>query len=300
MTLQQLRDFIALADSGSLRAAARQRGVTGPALAKSLGVLEEELHVRLLERRARGTALTEYGAALLSHARLIDAQSRQAVEDIAQRRGKQEGAITIGMGPSPGVVLVPEVLNDFRRKFPVARVAVVGGQYYDHIGPLRLGQMDLAVAALPKGTQEAGIATEHLFYSEVVVACRHGHPLSRSRNLADLVDCVWALTGPIGRGPGSSILGAFQEHGLPLPTRLVQCDMTWTLYNLIAHSDTLCALPRLLVEQPFLNGALHSMPIAGTLPCHSIGLILRADAPLLPMADYMATLIRRHAHYFSS
>lgn len=299
MTLQQLRDFIALADTGSLRAAAHLRGVTGPALAKSLRTLEDELHVSLLERRARGTALTEHGMALLAHARLIDAQSRQAAEDIAQRRGKLEGSVTIGVGPSPGVALVPAVLKDFQRRFPAARVTLVGGQYYDHIGPLRQGQMDLAVAAVPKGAQEAGIASEHLFQSQMIVACRRGHPLSRARHLEDLVDSVWALTGPAGRGPGSSILEAFRERGLPAPTRLIQCDMTWTLHNLLIQSDTLCGLPRLLLEQPSLSGALQALPIVDALPLHNIGLILRADAPLLPMADHMATLIRRHAHYLA-
>ncbi|CAM3917357.1 HTH lysR-type domain-containing protein [Bordetella tumbae] len=296
MTLQQLRDFIAIADIGSLRGAASSRGVTGPALAKSVRLLEEELHVALLERRSRGMVLTEDGMALLAHARLIDSQSRKAIEDLAQRRGKQEGSLVLGVGPSAGVALMPGVLKDFQRKYPAVQIDMFGGSYYDHIGPILQGSIDLAIVAVPE-TRESNLDAEHLFYNDLAVICRRGHPLSGARSLAELVDCVWILTGPAGRGPGSAILEAFKQLGLPAPTRLLQCDMTWTLNNLLVKSDMLCALPRIMIEQPALSGALQALHIVESLPHYSISLLKRGDAPLLPIADYMATLIRRHAHY---
>lgn len=297
MTLQQLRDFIALAEHGSLRAAARSRGVTGPALAKSIRMLEEELHVRLVERRARGTSLTEYGTVLLAHAHLIVSQSRDAVEDIAQRRGKQEGKLVVGVGPSPGATFIPEVVNEFQRHFPNVRITLVGGLYYDHVAPLRQGTIDMSILAAPKDTLDPGLQSEHLFHIELAVACRHGHPLSRARRLADVVDATWALTGPVEDGPGSAILQAFKKHKLPMPRRVVQCDLNWTLQNLLLRSDVLCALPRLLLEQPAFKALLQALPIAEPLPTHSICLLKRADAPLLAIADFFATLVRRHAHY---
>lgn len=297
MTLQQLRDFIAVADMGSLRAAAQHRGVTGPALAKSLRALEEELHVSLLERRARGTGLTEYGTALLAHARLIDAQSQQAVEDIAQRRGKQEGQITVGVGPSSGVALIPDVLREFQRRYPHVRFNMVGGSYYDYVGPLRHGKMDFALVAIPEGRVDVGLQAEHLFEVDLVVACRRGHPLSHARRLEELQDAVWALTGPTEGGPGSAILRAFRQQGLPPPRRLLQCDLNLILQNLLIRSDVLCYMPRMMLDMPGVRDMLQALPIADVLPCHRIALLRRADAPLLAMADFLATLVRRHAHY---
>ncbi|WP_198298398.1 LysR substrate-binding domain-containing protein [Bordetella genomosp. 8] len=298
MTLQQLRDFIAVADLGSLRAAARSRGVTAPALAKNIRALEDGLHAVLVERRSRGVALTEAGRALLAHARLIDSQASKAAEDIAQRQGKMEGSLSMGVGPSAGVALLPGVLKDFQRSFPAVNVNMYGGSYYDHIGPLHQGSLDMAIVAVPD-MHESTLDVEHLFYNDLVVACRRGHPLSRARSLSDLVDCVWVLTGPPGRGPGSAILEAFRQRDLPRPTRLVQCDMTWTLNTLLVHSDMLCALPRIMIEQPGLSGSLQALKLVDTLPSYSISLVRRSNTPLLPIADHMATLIRRHAHYFA-
>ncbi|AMV48323.1 LysR substrate-binding domain-containing protein [Paraburkholderia caribensis] len=299
MTLQQLRDFIAVADLGSLRGAARNRGVTGPALAKNILALEESLHVVLIERRSRGVVLTEAGVALLAHARLIDSQADKAAEDIAQRHGKMEGSLSMGIGPSAGLALMPGVLENFLRSYPGVQVNMFGGSYYDHVGRLHQGSLDMAIVAVPED-RESTLDVEHLFYNDLVVACRRGHPLSLARSLSDLVHCAWILTGPAGRGPGSSILEAFRQCGLPRPTRLLQCDMTWTLNTLLVQSDMLCALPRIMIEQPALSGALQALKLVDSLPSYSISLVRRSNTPQLPIADHMATLIRRHAHYLTA
>ena len=94
MTLNQLRDFIAMSEHGSMRAAARALGVSAPALAKSVSQLEQELHVPLLQRSSRGVVLSDYGRALLERARLIVSEAHKASDEIAQLRGRHEGAVT--------------------------------------------------------------------------------------------------------------------------------------------------------------------------------------------------------------
>src|SRR5258706_5255652 len=61
MKLHQIRDLLAVAEKGSLRAAARQLGLAQPSISRSIGQLERELGVALLERQARGTVLTPAG-----------------------------------------------------------------------------------------------------------------------------------------------------------------------------------------------------------------------------------------------
>ncbi len=69
MCLSQIQDFIAVAESGSIRAAARTRDVSAPALTKSIRQLEDELYVPAAHaHRARG--LSHYGEAFLRRARL--------------------------------------------------------------------------------------------------------------------------------------------------------------------------------------------------------------------------------------
>eukprot|EP01031_Cornospumella_fuschlensis_P006796 gene6796-8452_t len=67
---RHLRDFIAIAHSRSLRAAATSLGLTQPAISRSLQELEEELGVPLFERHARGVLLTPAGEKFLVRAQI--------------------------------------------------------------------------------------------------------------------------------------------------------------------------------------------------------------------------------------
>ena len=66
MRLTQIRDFVAVVDAGSISSAARLLNVSQPGLTKSIGRLEAELAVSLLQRTPRGVSLTRYGRAFFS------------------------------------------------------------------------------------------------------------------------------------------------------------------------------------------------------------------------------------------
>lgn len=74
MELEQLRHFIAAAESGSFSAAARNLYISHSTVCRSVSALEEELGVRLFERSSRDFRLTQAGEALLPQAQgLLDA-----------------------------------------------------------------------------------------------------------------------------------------------------------------------------------------------------------------------------------
>lgn len=297
MTLNQLRDFIAMSEHGSMRAAARALGVSAPALAKSVSQLEQELHVPLLQRSSRGVVLSDYGRALLERARLIVSEAHKASEEIAQLRGRHEGAVTVGASPTPAVMMVPDVVVQFRKKFPSVRVSLVGGLYHAHVPRLRNGTMDLAIGPVPAAGLDADLISEPLFYNDVVIVARKQHPRARARSLADLIDCDWIVTGPATQGPGAAMFDAFRQHGLALPQRIVQCDITWALQSLLEGSDMLCALPRQLVDHLQFGASLRILGLREELPRYIVSLYHRGDSPLLPGAEHFAVLLRRHAHY---
>lgn len=297
MKLSQLKEFIAIVDHGSLRGAARKLGVTAPALSKSLGRLEDELHVPLLIRNSRGVTPSAYGQALLRRARLIHAESQKASDEIAQLRGGLEGVVTVGISPTPAIALLPDVLPRFRQRFPDARVNIVGGASDAQLAAIRSGSMDFAVMSTPEEGLDTGFESDDLFYADLIVAARKGHPLSKARSLTELADCEWIVTGPNRKGPGSAILDAFQRHALPQPSRLVQCDTTWALNALLTKSDMLCAISRLMLDHPMFSATLVAIPIKETLPRYRISLIHLAGSPLLPVAMEFATLMKRYANY---
>src|SRR3569833_1843400 len=85
MELRHLRYFVAVAEEGSLLTAAQRRLHTSqPSLSRQIRDLESEVGVKLLERQARGVALTAAGRVFLDHARLALLQVEAAIDDAQQ------------------------------------------------------------------------------------------------------------------------------------------------------------------------------------------------------------------------
>jgi DNA-binding transcriptional LysR family regulator len=113
-----LRDFLAVAECGSLSGAARRLGVSQPTLTRRMSALERQLRAELFRRGARGLELTEAGLAILGSARQM-AQEAQAIELAAAGRDR-ELAGTLRITATEGLAvewLTPE-LASFRARHP--------------------------------------------------------------------------------------------------------------------------------------------------------------------------------------
>src|ERR1700760_1481398 len=97
MKLTQLTYAAAVAERGSLRAAARHLRIAQPAFSRSIAELERELGAPLFERRARGMVPTPLGQAFVRRATGILNDVRRAQDEFEQLRGNAVGSITVGL-----------------------------------------------------------------------------------------------------------------------------------------------------------------------------------------------------------
>ncbi|MBK4783539.1 MAG: LysR family transcriptional regulator [Pantoea sp. Pent] len=110
ITLEELRAWGAVVDTGSITAAAEQLDQTSSGISRALSRLENKLQTTLLHRTTRRLALTEEGLIFLDHARQIFASVEQAEEHIAQRRDIPSGRLRVNANtPFTLHVIVPLV-----------------------------------------------------------------------------------------------------------------------------------------------------------------------------------------------
>ena len=88
MKLDQFRDVVAIAECGSMRAAARHLRGPQPVLARNLRNLEREIGGKLFERHARGMMPTPLGDIVIEGARRILDEIRR-ISDLAQMKDKR-------------------------------------------------------------------------------------------------------------------------------------------------------------------------------------------------------------------
>ena len=127
MKLRHFRDAVAIAEHGSLRAAARHLGIAQPTLTRGLSDLERELGAPLFERRSRGMLPTPLGEAFVRRATAILNDVRRAGDEFEQLRGNAVGSVTVGLSIAAHLWLLPKVLEPFRRKFPKVHLHIIEG-----------------------------------------------------------------------------------------------------------------------------------------------------------------------------
>ena len=288
MTLNQIRDFIAVVESGGIRAAARKLGVSQPAITRSVRGLETELRARLLSRTPTGVVPTQPGRALFARARAAQAELRKAEEEVDQL-GQSAGAVAFGVSPTAAIV-VPEALARFRQHFPQARIHIAEGLPHSLIPMVRDQTLDFAICRRALVQLDSSLAFRPLFRNDFAVVARKGHPLEKASSLAQLVDECWTSLIPL-EAPDGPFAQAFAPTGLPVPTMVTQCESYNTAVRLIAKTDMLGFLVRQLLSDPLLGDLLQEIPVAEPLPSFAVGIFTRTGAPLTQAAAAMAKAV---------
>lgn len=175
MTLQQLRYLVAVADYGTITAAAAAVYVAQPALSRAMHALERELNVQLLNRTGRGIALTAEGDRVVGMARtvleLVDAMGAPADRD----QDRPAATLRIVVTPTLSIDLVGELIPAFARHHPDVDVQVLRRDERETlVEALRAGEAELGMVDLPI---DAEFTTHHLSDEEVVLASPPGTDL---------------------------------------------------------------------------------------------------------------------------
>ncbi|QRX81739.1 LysR family transcriptional regulator [Glaciimonas sp. PAMC28666] len=291
MKLSQFRNFLAIADKGSVRSGARFLGLTQPALTRSMQELEHELNVSLFVRGTRGVALTEMGQRFEVRARTVQNEVRRAEEEMAQLQGNNEGNLHVCLSTVAHISLFPYALKEFRARYPNVVMDVLDGVYPSIEGFLKSGALDCYVGPAPSQPGPEMIV-EKLFDNTRVILCRRGHPLLKARSLQELADAEWATTSITFRAE-EELGPLFAQYGLPTPRLVLRAYSALTYISAISSSDLLTMLPVQWAHFEATRNVLDIINVVEPLPAPPICIVRRADLPLTPAAQYFCDMIRR-------
>ncbi len=166
MDLSQLRTFVAVAEAGSYIKASDLLNIPQPTLSRQVRALELELRASLFHRHGRGVRLTDRGNTFIEYARSIIHTMETAVLSVRDSSAMYAGNLVIGLTPSIGRVLIPQLASRLKEKFPLASVRLtegLSGALYDKV---LLGQVDFALVLSPAGSpnlQIEPLTTEQLY-----------------------------------------------------------------------------------------------------------------------------------------
>lgn len=291
MKINAIRDFLAVAERGGLRAAARQLNASQPAISRSIQELERELGVVLFERSQAGIKLTPMGQVFLRRAAAMRNEMRLAQEELDQLRGETHGHLTVALSSVPHIALLPGALRPFRLRYPNVQVDIIDAVYPTIEQDLKESRIDCYIGPAPDAVSP-DLAKETLFENTRLIVGRRGHPLAQARSLRELANAEW-ITTSITHVAEEELGPLFAANGLPPPRLVMQGHSALTFLVALVNSDLLMMLPAQWTQSPLLKDHVQPIHVREPLPAPPVSLVRRGGLPLTPAAEYFCDMMRR-------
>jgi LysR family hydrogen peroxide-inducible transcriptional activator len=290
VTLRQLQYLVAVADRRSFRGAAEACRVAQPSLSAQIAQAEDALGVQVFERDRKGVALTRAGAAVIERARALLVAADDLVETARRLSDPLAGTVRVGIIPTIGPYLLPEVAPLLRKQFPKLDFVWVEERTAALVARLDGGELDAAIVALE--TELGDLASAAIGSDELVLAVPRGHALGASKKPVrpDELDGEPVLLLDDGH--------CFRDQALAFCARAGAAELGYratslpTLTQMVAGGAGVTLLPAMAVATENRRRALHIRRFQPRAPRRTIALVWRRTSPLGATLAPVAEVLR--------
>ncbi|MFJ3711914.1 LysR family transcriptional regulator [Streptomyces sp. NPDC090053] len=233
MSLRQYEYALAIAEEGSVTAAAERLHVAQPSVSQQIRGLERELGVKLFARTPTGLVPTVVGRAFLREAEVAVSASRRARATARAGADDVVGELVVAVQMGFGTRQLPGALSALRRRFPRLEVAVFEEPSSAELERLcRRGVLDLALMA---ACERSPADAHHLGDEEFVVVLGAGHRLLAADRvpLRELEGEPWVRFDRDSALDG--VLLNVLRNNDPTPTTAARVSQTATAVRWAAH-----------------------------------------------------------------
>lgn len=246
--LQVLR---ALADHGTVRAAAEALHLTPSAVSQQLTALEHEAGQSLLSRHGRRVKLTAAGELLVQHAKTVLAELERAEATMAACAEGTVGRVEVASFASAITHVVAPSIVALRGRAPEVTVVVRDAEAHNSLLMLLSGETDIALSMEYSSTLQADDerVTRYPLYAEPFdVVLPPAHPLAETTEIAVGELCSTPWIAPLPGNPCSSVAQVHCENAGFAPKITHTSDDFHAVIALVAAGTGVALVPRTAVS----------------------------------------------------
>ena len=268
MEIEQLRQFLVVADFQNFTRAAESIGLSQPALSRSIQRLEDELGQPVFERQTRKVVLTDAGQLLQSRAHQILAIVEDTKAEISD--DGESGRIRLGAIPTIAPYYLPELLQTFADARARATVTVQEDTTDNLLKRCTQGEIDLAIVALPITTKYLEVET--LFEEELHLVVAPHHPLAGKKQvrLADIESLPFVLLDEAHCL--SDNIRSFCRQRSFNPVSVERTSQLATVQELVSLDHGVSMVPSMAVDLDDSDRRVYRS-IAGTRPMRTVAMV---------------------------
>lgn len=172
--LRALEVFVAVAETGSMTAAAQDLKITQSAISQQLKLLEAEMGVTLMDRDTRPLRLTPAGRSLRNHAAELLLHADQARAEVRQIGASPLPHLRIAVFATLAKTLAPAIVQAVvRRELPVKTISILRGMAAHHVHELPRRDVDIAITSNPLSDVE-GMERYELIHERFILILPKG------------------------------------------------------------------------------------------------------------------------------
>ncbi len=299
-TLRQMEYLVAIAETGTFSEAAKQTFVSQPSLSAQIKDMEAHLDVSLLERGRHGALLTPIGEEVVARVRIVLRQVEELKVLVRESGGTLAGRLKLGVLPTVGPYLLPQVTRELHAAYPELRLFVREERTLDLQDHLTDGRFDLILSTPedhPVDCKRFDIVRENIY-----ICVAPDDPLAESREDIALEDL---------KGREFLTLGYGHKFATVVKDLALQAGATTSgeyegtsldaLRQMAAMGGSIAVLPSLYaISEAKKDPQLIVRRILHPKAQRQIGLVWRNSSPLAEKYEKIGQVMRRVAEAIMS
>lgn len=289
---QHLVVFQEVIRSGSIGSAAKELGLTQPAVSKIINDIEAYFGTELVVRKNTGVTLTNTGQVLLSWSESITREMKNMVNKMHSMTCNTVVDVSFGFPSLIGFTFMSDMIHKFKKVFPKAQVSMYEAQLSSFLPAIRDGRLDFAIGTLSDEMKLHDLHVEPLFESEFVLVASKSRTCIGTTTLASLQNEQWVLP-QTNMGYYSELLTTLQRSGIN-SENIVKTDSVVTIYNLVLNADFLTVIPCDMTT-PFGSNQFITIPITEALPVARYAAIWSKNYRIKNAASVLVKLAKEYS-----
>jgi len=281
VTFKQLRAIRAVAEHGTLSAAAEAVGLTPPAIHTQLRILEENMDCKLVDRGgAQGARLTAEGQAVLDAEVTIQIALENCMQKVRALRDGQSGVVVLGV-VSTGKYFAPGLVAMLQQHYPDINVVLRVGNRDAILRALQQQSIDLAIMGRPPRAPvvETVVIGDH---PHVMIAAPE-HPLAGQRDIsAQELLAQTFISREEGSGTRIMMVRYLDRIGEGTPYRSIEMGTNETIKQAVIAGLGVALISQHTVTEELRTGRLTTIESAGLPIARKWFLLHRQDLRVTP------------------
>ncbi|MCB9993182.1 MAG: LysR family transcriptional regulator [Hyphomicrobiaceae bacterium] len=296
LTFRQLNSLRAVMAHGKIANAARELGLTAPAVTIQMKQLEAELGLPLFDRTPQGVRPTAAGEAVARHAEALAAELQRLETELDAIKGLQSGSVRLGL-VSTAKYFTPTMVAAFRKEHPGVEVTLIIGNRETIRAALHGQTIELALTGRPP--RDLPLSAALIGAHPLVIAAAPDHPLAKARDISkERIAQERFLVREQGSGTRAA-LAQFLSDIAGRPRNLgTEMGSNETIKQAVMAGLGIAFISAHTIASEVENGRLVLLDVVGLPVLRQWFVVSRTDRALSPAAAaFQSFLIREGARF---